>query len=354
MISNSKMSNKVRTILVAVFICLNCFQAKSQLSFQIDSLYCFCFGDFGYDMSWDNSVLFHLGPDILIYGRVINNQESPIIIELTESQDSTLSFFKELRLYVSYHNKTQDFLFAQNPRVVTDIMSYPYWEGMGLPSDRYCIEGKVYSYSVIKPGESIPLAFETLSKSTNICNVPLMSSINPQKYKRVIRAQKREIKYIESSIKIIPTIVSHIDSADLDNLLLDYVTKKDAVIMPYNYEASIPQRFLDKKPSFINGGIDGFYRWFNERIGEDQSLFLGRERQLLCMFVVGSDGNVVYSKVSSSLPKNELETMESLFNSIILRSPKWSAGELNGHKVDSRITLLLSIDVNGAVKVKLY
>ena len=344
------MENRARIVILSlILICWNCFLAKSQLAFQIDSLSFSCYSDSKDDLSWENRVLYHYGPDIIIYGTLLNKGESSIILELMEMPESpndSLTFHRDLQLFISYHNK-KDYRFIQCPLDKTDIMSYPYLSRASFPSINANLDGRDYSYVVINAGESIPLAFETLSRPIdNAFEVGDIDSKNGTVYRKVVRAQKKAVKAIKSSIAVTPVINSIIDSSDICARLLEYADQLKETTAVYDYETSLPQPFLDKQPSFVNGGIVGFSKWFKTQIEASNSLLTGETRLIRVLFVVGKAGDIIYSKVIHDVSG---ET-EDILASILQQSPKWVAGELHGEKVDSRVNMILTIDSNGEVR----
>lgn len=347
------MENRIRIVIVTLVIfCWNCFHAKSQLAFQIDSLSFFCYSDSKDDVSWENRVLYHFGPEIIVYGKLLNKSGTPIILELIEmpdSPDDSLTFHRVLQLFISYHNK-KDYYFKQYPLDKTDIMSYPYLSRMCLPSKNASLDGNNYSYTVIKAGESIPLAFETLSRPIDsVFEVGSIDSTGTTIHRKVVRAQERAVKAIKSSIAVIPVVNSLIDSSDICNRLLDNDYRLEGMAPLYDYESSIPQPFLDKKPSYINGGTDCFSEWFKVQIETQKHQLTGEKRQIRVLFVVGKDGDIVYSRVSNLVKDGLPGEMEDILWNILKQSPKWNAGEMHGEKVDSRVNMCFTIDNNGDV-----
>ena len=184
------------------------------LSFKIDSLSCFCHGELEGLDSWTDRVLYHFGPDILVYGRLINSGSAPIILELDEYIDSvdTLINHVTFQRYFSFHSDGEDYCFAQNPLIVTDIFSFPYWDRVSLPWSVIEINGVKYLYSIIRPGESITLAFESLSKPVKaICELGEIDPSNSSAYRDNHQLQKRVVDSIASTITIIPEVL-HKDS----------------------------------------------------------------------------------------------------------------------------------------------
>ncbi len=342
------MTNQNKLLLLLLFLCICCFPAGAQLSFKIDSLSCFCYGSFGYETSWENKELYQRGPDILVYGILTNNSDSPIILELTEYRRDTLLFHRELCLLFSYHY-TKDYRFTQDPLITSDYFSFPYWKEKGLPSYLIRINEKDLSYSIIRAGESIPLAFESLSIPRSETE---LISINPPKsyaYKRRLRFQKRLSKAIKASLKITPVLNDNFDSHELYEQFLSYLSSQSTEESQYDFESSIPQYLIETKPIFIDGGLDGFCKWLRVELGEFQTAFPGQESRIMLVFVVDKKGEIVYTKMTNSIP-NENNRLEKLLKEIILQSPKWIPGEHHGERVDTRITLMLTIDHNGRVK----
>ena len=84
-------------------------------------------------------------------------------------------------------------------------------------------------------------------------------------------------------------------------------------------------------------------------MGEAQTQMTIRECRVLISFVVSKEGKVIYSRISGTHPPQDIEEVERLLNRILPNSPEWGAGELHGRKVDSRISLMISIDHDGNV-----
>ena len=214
------MKNQYKIIVLSFLLCYFYFPVEAQLSFHVDSLSCLCYGSFGYDSSWENRELYQRGPDILVYGTLTNNSDSPIILELTEYRRDTLITHKDLRFLFSYHY-IKDYCFTQDPLIVSDILSYPYWKGLGLPICSVKIDEIDLSYSVIKAGESIPLAFESLSRPGEETEPTGIDPQNSCPYRKRLRHQKRVSKAIKTSLKIIPVLNDYIDSHELNDQLLN-------------------------------------------------------------------------------------------------------------------------------------
>lgn len=333
------MNTRIIHCIIAITCALlfNSTPALSQLSFSIDSVAFIRYGELHHLSSYENSALFYRGPDVFVYGRLNNFGDAPIVLELSEMvADDELTIHRELLLYVSYHNK-KDYYYAIDPLFATNIRDYPYLSGMSLPGNMVSLNGKTFFYSIIEAGESIPLAFETLS-------VPQNNEILSHK------CQRRAIKAIETTIGIIPIVHSFIDPSIVDELLPILLEKQEKESPVSRYETSIPQFFLDNKPCFTNGGISGFYKWISDTIDVSPFFVSGIECHFMVSFVVSKEGDVVYLKVLNASPEDLLQTNKSHITDVLMHSPKWQAGELNGQSVDSRITISLSIDANGRIK----
>ena len=337
--------------LFILFLLFYCFPAAAQLTFRIDSLVCFCYGEYDYyaDITWESKELLRRGPDILVHWTMTNEGNCPIILEIIECADDTLIIHKEFSLFVSYHYK-KDYHFAHDPWIVSDYMSYPYWGGIVLPKKTITHDRERLSYSIIRAGESIPLAFETLAIPSSAVNpAKSLDQINTRDKKKAYRYQKRSAEAIKSSIKVIPVIHDHGDSDTLSNLLLENESQQPEEEFKTDFESSIPRYFLDIMPYYKDGGEIGFYRWLKEELEKVKLRLSGEGYSLLICFVVGKEGAVVYSKVSSIHPKQDYGTIGSIINDILLKSPEWEAGVFHGKKIDTRISLLLSIGHDGNV-----
>lgn len=337
--------------IVFFFLFFQCFPAMAQLSFRIDSLVCFCYGEYDYyaDNTWESKELLRRGPDILIHGTMTNESDDPIILEIIEYSEDTLIIHKELSLSVSYHYK-KDYSFAHDPWVVSDYMSFPYWGEMVLPKKTITHHKESLSYTIIRAGESIPLAFETLAiPSSAVDPAKCLDQINTRDKKKAFRYQKRSSKAIKSSIKVIPVVHDYGDSDTMSNLLLEYESQQPEDESQFDFESSIPQYFLDKRPYYKEGGEIGFIRWFKEELEKDKSQISGDGYRLMICFIVSKEGDVIYSKVESLIPDQDHGIMKHMISSILLNSPKWEPGELHGKEIDSRITLFLSIGKDGNV-----
>ena len=309
----------------------------SQLSFSIDSLVFIRYDEALHLSSWDKTALLYNGPDVFVYGRLNNNGDAPIVLELLEiGAEGEMAIHREMSLYVSYHYK-KDYYFACNPLFATSYSNYPYLSGMSLPGSLVDLNGHTFFYSTIGGGESIPLAFETLS-------VPY----NTEKVSH--KCQRRAIKAIESTISIIPIVHSFTEPSAVDNLLSVLLDRQDLSSQASRNDTSIPQFFLDSKPCFISEGISGFYKWLSDTIDASPFVVSDTECRMMVSFVVSKDGDVVCAEVLSASPEELLQSLESHITDIFMHSPKWLPGELHGQSVDSRITLLISLDVNGRIK----
>lgn len=343
------MKNQNKIIVLSFLLCYFYFPVEAQLSFHVDSLSCLCYGSFGYDSSWENRELYQRGPDILVYGTLTNNSDSPIILELTEYRRDTLITHKDLRFLFSYHY-IKDYCFTQDPLIVSDILSYPYWKGLGLPICSVKIDEIDLSYSVIKAGESIPLAFESLSRPGEETEPTGIDPQNSCPYRKRLRHQKRVSKAIKTSLKITPVLNDYIDSHELNGQLLNYLSSKTSEVSQYDYESSIPQSLLEVKPFFIKGGLAGFSEWLREKLGDFQTELSGQESKIMIIFIIDKKGEIIYTETSNQMPNDNNKGIDKLLKDIILQSPKWTPGELHGERVDSRIMLMLTIDNNGDVK----
>ena len=290
------------------------------------------------------------GPDILVHGTIINESNYPIILEITEFAEDSVIFHKELSLFVSYHYK-KDYRFAQDPWIVSDYMSFPYWGGMVLPKKSITYGGRSFSYTIIRAGESIPLAFETLAiPSDAVDPAKRLGQVNSKDKKKAHRYQKKSAEAIKSSIKVVPVVLEHRDSDTLSERLLEYESRQPQEEPQVDFESSIPVYFLDKRPYYKDGGEPGFYQWLKEELEKGKSQISGNGYHLMMIcFIVSKEGDIIYSKVESLNSDQDLETMKRLINDILLNSPKWEPGELHGRKIDSRITLFLSLCDDGNV-----
>ncbi len=333
------MNNWVKNLLFAVLICAFCLKANGQVLFKIDSLAFSCYDKSKVNFSWEREELAYRGPDVFVFGRLVNVGNSPILLELYEDAGDSLIVCKELLLYVSYQEDKNSYYFPHDPLIVTDIMSYPYLAGRGLPTTTVDIDGKHMLLSVIRVGESIPLSFETLSK--------------PKTEKKSNRySQEKVIKAIRATLEIKPSVQEHIVVLDEDRLFREILLEsqeKDCPQSEYDVEMSVPTSFLDTKPRFSEGDTLGFYRWLQGQLLAYQPQFLGEERRFLVMFVVGKDGKIVYVKATNSKTEEFEEGKEELIKEVLFKSPQWIPGELHGTNVDSRISLSLSFDAEGEI-----
>ena len=144
------------SLLLFLFCCC-CFPAGAQLSFKIDSLSSRCYGSIECKSSWESEELYQRGPDILVYGVLTNNSDSPIILDLTEYRRDadTLILHKDLCFEFSYHY-IKDYLFTQDP-LFSDLFSFLCWRGLYLPIYPITINERELAYSIIGAGESIAL-----------------------------------------------------------------------------------------------------------------------------------------------------------------------------------------------------
>ena len=335
----------IRSIIIVAVICFSFLPARAQVSFKIDSLVFYYSGELGRDPSWENKVLYHRGPDVLIYGALKNNSDSTCVLEYVESDKDNLTILRELQLFVFYHY-LKDYYFIQDPLHVTDIMSYPFWNGMGLPVNTTMIQGKNVSYSIIQPGESIPLAFETLAIPEE--DAPTHNHIvNHCQQKRTVKYQEKVSKAICSSIKIIPIVHDYTVVPEKYIQLMDFLSHQPKDDFQFDYESSVPQFFLDIKPSFIDGGNKGFSLWLKERLTDIQPQLTEKEFRAMVTFVVSKEGDIVYCSVLPIDSPSVGEDTICLLKDIFLKSPKWKAGILHDNAIDSRITLWISVGHDG-------
>ena len=308
------MNNWVKNLLFAVLICAFCLKANGQVLFKIDSLAFSCYDKSKVNFSWEREELAYRGPDVFVFGRLVNVGNSPILLELYEDAGDSLIVCKELLLYVSYQEDKNSYYFPHDPLIVTDIMSYPYLAGRGLPTTTVDIDGKHMLLSVI--------------------------------------SQEKVIKAIRATLEIKPSVQEHIVVLDEDRLFREILLEsqeKDCPQSEYDVEMSVPTSFLDTKPRFSEGDTLGFYRWLQGQLLAYQPQFLGEERRFLVMFVVGKDGKIVYVKATNSKTEEFEEGKEELIKEVLFKSPQWIPGELHGTNVDSRISLSLSFDAEGEI-----
>jgi len=342
------MAQKIRFVLLFIFTAW-CFPAEAQLSFKVDSLRNFCFGDIGTERSWENKLLYSRGPDVLIYGTLSNIGTTPIILQMEEWGEDSFIQYKTLDLSVSYHFKT-DYCFAPDPLFVSDIFSYPFWDGMMPPGNRIQIDGRKIFYSILEPGEAIALAFETLAVPENISGpIQDIDSIDSKQYRKKRRFQERFFKAIESSLSVRPSVRDSLYDIAFYEHVINCISEQSKKESGYDPESSIPLVFLDKRPTYKDGGAHGFYQWLKKEMGEAQTQMTIRECRVLISFVVSKEGKVIYSRISGTHPPQDIEEVGRLLNRILPNSPEWGAGELHGRKVDSRISLMISIDHDGNV-----
>ena len=333
------MSRWFKSLLLGVLICTACLNTNGQVSFKIDSVAFSYYEKAKADSSWESKELHRRGPDVFVFGKLVNEGTSPLLLELYEDAGDSLVVYKELILYVSYQDGKNSYFFPHTPLIVTDIMSYPYLAGGGLPTTKVDIDGKHLLLSVIWAGESIPLAFETLSK--------------PKTEKRInSRSQKEVIKAIRSTLDIIPSVQDRIVVLDEERLFSEILLerqKRDSIQFEYDVEMSIPTSFLDTKPRFSEGDTLGFYRWLREQMDVLRPQFLGKERRFIMVFVVGKDGKIIYANATNSKSEGFDVEKEELIKEVLFKSPQWIPGELHGKSIDSRISLSLSFDAQGKV-----
>lgn len=329
------------TILILAF---NCLSARAQLTFEIDSLVVLCYDDFELDdnwYAWEKKELYSRGPDLKIYGVLTNKSDSTVILSYSETDSKESIDFKIFELYISYHYKI-DYLISIDPLFNTDFMTFPFINGTGLPEKCLKTNGIDVRYSVIESNESIPLAFETLSVPRN--------HRNTSRIKRRNSAQKKMSEAIKSSIKVIPVIIEPTGGTPkLCWQQVDSLSRLNYTQSSYDYESSIPHFFLDIKPMFSKGGTAGFYIWLENELRRAYPLLSERDCQAMIVFVVSKNGDIIYSELSSFSPIKDSVMFKETINEILSTSPKWQAGELNGEKVDSRITLFLTISGHGKV-----
>ena len=333
------MNSWFKGLLLGVLICWACPKTNGQISFKIDSL-AFSFYDKSTAQSWEKNELHRRGPDVIVFGRLVNEGESPILLELYEDTGGdSLVVYKDLSLYVSYQDGKNKYFFPHDPLTVIDIMSYPYLAGKVLPTTSVDIDGKHMLLSVIWAGESIPLAFETLAK--------------PKTEKKTNRwSQKKVIESIRSTLEIKPFVQDHLEVLNEDRLFSKFLLEQqkiDSLQSEYDVEASIPTYFLDTKPQFLEGDTLGFYQWFRRQLDVSRPYFLGKECRFIVVFVVGKEGKIVFvNATKSSMDRYDLE-IEEVIKEVLLNSPQWSPGILRGRSVDSRISLSLSFDSQGNI-----
>lgn len=334
------MSIRIKILLLSLSFFLITFDTKGQITFMIDSLAFSCYDSSKENSSWESKELQRRGPDVFVFGRLVNEGDSPILLELYEDVEDSLVIYKELNLYVSYQDDTNSYYFSHDPLIITDIMSYPFLAGGALPITTIEIDGKHWLLSVISASESISLAFETLSKPKTESNSKRHS-------------QERAIKAIRSTLDIIPSVREHIGVSDEERLFREFLFERQKrEILRSKYDAaemSIPTSFLDAEPRFPEGDTLGFYGWLREQLSVIQPQFLGRERRFIMVFVVGKDGKIVYANAIKTKSEDIDLDKEDLIKEVLFKSPQWIPGELHGKSVDSRMNLFLSFDARGEV-----
>ena len=341
------MNRTTGILIICTLLCWNCFPAKSQLSFHIDSL---SFSTFKVDTrikTWEDKALYSFGPDIIVYGRLVNTGSQPIITKLTSLQTvpkDSLIFHTDLHLFMSYRNG-KDYYFEPYPLITSDFMTYPYYEGMCPPKKTIDIDGISRFYSIIKAGESIPLAFESLSCPIDgEFKIEGLKSIIPINKRRTVKTQRKAVEAIKSTLVIIPFVETYEDSSGIYNRILDYESQLNQTATEYDFDTSLPQFFLDRKASFISGGKEGFQQWFVEQIKKSQNWPNVAKQRYFVSFVVGKDGDVVFSKVFGGHNMEINDYLGKIIWGILQQSPKWQPGVLNGQIVDSRIMLMVTIN----------
>lgn len=339
------MTRSIKTILIILLLCGNCYPGKSQLSFAVDNLSFCYYGDLASDKSSENTVLYSQGPDIHVCGRLVNDSREPVLIELNEEANDGMIMGKvRLSLYVSYHFR-EDYFFEIAPLFTPCLfMSYPFESDYCIPTKTMIMNGKWVSYSVLGAGESIPLCFETLAKPRNDGNMSNASAFRGFFHGlRSRNLQKKAGRAIKSSLEIVPIIYSEINEYEQKCFINSVAAHNED---KYDYEEmSVPQVFLDSRPFFIDGGISGFYQWLHRQITEQGLLLTQEGNQVLVVFVVDKNGDVVFVKADAMS-----EESEQVLKHLLKQSPKWRAGKLKGRSIDSRISLLLSISPDGSVK----
>ena len=342
------MTNHIRVFVLIALIAFPCYSAMAQLVFEIDSLAFLHYDAFDDNDLWGKRLLYQKGPDVFIFGSLTNISNHPIILDYSEVDDNNRITYRELQLFIAYHYK-KDYCFVQNPLYVSDIMSFPCLGGMELPMNLVKMNGKDIVYSIIGVGESFPLAFETLSLPVeDTISITSFDLDNTIRQKRISRHQRKVSKAITSSIKVIPIIHNSIDSLEIDQLR-DYLLQQPGDERLNDFESSVPQSLLDRKPYYVEGGITGFTQWIREKLEVNRPRFSRKEREIILSFVVNMSGDVVYCKVSYITPTDDSKEIEDIFNQILLSSPKWEAGELHGNKINARLTLMVSIDNEGEI-----
>lgn len=357
------MFNNIKFLSVLLFACLNCLSLNAQLSFSIDSLAFNCFGDWGQDSSWANRMLYNRGPNIQIYGKLINEGDTPVILELYEMDESALDLtldeldesdelmiiYKELRMYISYHYK-KDYFFLADHLFTTDIRSYPFIKGMSLPTRTIGQKDKMIIVSLIKPKESIALAFESLSipdnKSTTGSDKKFFGS---RRYRSVIRRQQKRVERIKSSIRVIPVV--HERTAFPDTTMIEAIEAgvyNDTVNNEYNPELSIPLCFLDNKTYFSDDG-SGFNKWFYEQLSIHGKVLSGKEASVMVSFIIDRNGDIIYTNIWNVSPDESYNELQQIISTILSKSPKWPCGKVNGNAVDAKVTLYAAFNGNGEI-----
>ena len=210
------------------------------MTFVIDSVSTVCYGDYNIIDSWEDKTLFVHGPDIIVFGRLINKSEEPLILDLYEDYniDNPIfiddPIFQELVLNISYRYK-KDVSFFQDPLYQTDIMSYPYLNGIAPTISSTMIDGKSYSCSIIKGRESIPIAFETLS-------VPEDRATSS--FRKTIRRQKKIAKAVERTITVTPAIRVVKQDVELSDCVLTAILSSNTEDRQFDSDNSVPIFFF--------------------------------------------------------------------------------------------------------------
>lgn len=311
------------------------FNAQAQLTFSIDSVDTVCYGDYDQNDAWEDKTLYVHGPDVVVYGRLTNESEEQIILTLYENFIDN-PVFKTLVFKISYRYK-KDVSIEQDPLIKTDIFSYPYLNGVAPTVSSAMIDGKSYSYSTIKGGESIPIAFETLA-------VP-EDKVSPFTICKTIRRQKKIAKAVKKTITVTPTVKVIKQDEEVSKSVLNAALSSDAEVDQYDSDNFVPVIFLDKKPMLPEGDKDGYCRWLMSNLKPLQAQLSGKSRRVLITFIVDKKGKVVGPEIRPGFSG----TTDKIICDIIQQSSPWSPGELNGNATDSRISILLNINTDGTV-----
>lgn len=95
--------------------------------------------------------------------------------------------------------------------------------------------------------------------------------------------------------------------------------------------------FLSKMPGFAGGGSNEFLKWIYSNIRyPEQCIGSNVGGRVLVSFVINEDGWLSYPRIMKSSSNRFLD---SAALSVVSNSPRWTAGERDGKRVKSRVTI---------------